>query len=100
MRQLGFTMKFKTMEIQTPQQENDPRDPQNNPDHDGTNETNDKPQSPDDGFSDQGSTAEEWNEDEQGTSNANESDIPELNPDRNDVEGQEPTPFDIDESTG
>lgn len=100
MRQLGFTIKFKTMETQKPQQESDPRDPQNNPNHDGTNETNDKPQSPNDGFSDQGSTAEEWNEDEQGTSNADESDIPELNPDRNDVEGQEPTPFDIDESTG
>ena len=88
------------METQTPHQENDPRDPQHHADENGTNQTNDRPQRLNDGFTDQGSTQKELEEDEQGATNADERDIPELNPDRNDVEGQSPTPFDIDESTG
>lgn len=85
------------MEIYMSQPENDP---QNNPNDEGTNETNDRPQNVADGFSDQGTTAEELTEEDQGATNADEKDIPELNPDRNEVNGQEPTPFDIDESTG
>ncbi|RYE56897.1 MAG: hypothetical protein EOP48_07005 [Sphingobacteriales bacterium] len=61
---------------------------------------NDRPKTPDDGISDEGSTAKDLDGESQESTNANEREIPELNPDRNDVENQDPTPFDIDESTG
>jgi hypothetical protein len=85
------------MENQAPQHENDPKD-QHKP-IDGPGNGDDRPQTYD-GIADQGTTVEELNGEEQQDTNANEREIPELNPDRNDVENQEPTDFDIDESTG
>lgn len=78
-----------------PQQENDP---QKNPNFEGTNQTNDRPKTPDDGFSDHGNIADDLDDEKQEITNAEEREIPELNPSRNDVEGQEPAGFDIDES--
>jgi len=83
------------MENKSPQ-----NDPQNHPNLDGTNQTDDRPKTPSDGFLDQGTKTDELNEEPEKTTNAETGEIPALNPDRNDVEGQQPTDFDIDESTG
>ncbi|MDQ8004942.1 MAG: hypothetical protein REI64_09100 [Pedobacter sp.] len=84
------------MENKAPQHENDPKDQKKV--IDGPGNMNDRPQTHD-GISDQGTTAEEVSGEEQQRTNADEREIPQLNPGRNDVENQEPTDFDIDEST-
>jgi hypothetical protein len=87
------------MENLTPHPDKDPKrlNPERPDDEPGA--SNDRPRTPDDGFSDQGRKAEETDRQQEST-NAVDKEIPELIPDRNDVENQDPTPFDIDESTG
>jgi len=91
---------LKKMENLATPLENDPNGIDPIAPNDQPGAVNDRPKTPDDGISDQGSTTEEIDDNEQGSTNADEREIPELNPDRNDVENQDPTPFDIDESTG